>query len=96
MHKTDALRDSSHEYPMRRVHMMIEEQKKYYELADYAVESIMEDPNLASDYELSNYGDDDLDGDFQHYLPSCLLRDEKSIYCHEYYGDLSYLFSSTR
>ena len=66
---------------LRRIHM-IEEQKKYYKPADYAVESIMEDPDLASDYELSDYSDDDLDGDFQHYLPIRLMRDGKSMCCH--------------
>ena len=72
----------------------IEDAKKYYDLSDYAIQNIEEDPDYADLYQLyqlPNYNDPDVDGGFLRYLFGCLLRDKKPVCCHEYHGNLSHL-----
>lgn len=68
---------------LMRFHL-IEHAKKWYDYYDDMVQDIEEDPNYASDYELSDYTDEDNDIDFQHYLPGSLMIDGKSVCCDEH------------
>ena len=45
--------------------------------------AVIEDPNLMSDPEISDFSDDG-DDKLPRYLPNCLCRQEKSICCHKY------------
>ena len=47
---------------------------------------ILADLELASDSDLSDYHDDDPDGDFQKYLPSVLMSEGKSLCCQGFYS----------
>ena len=70
---------------MIHFHIIEDAKKNYYERADAIIE-IEEDPDLAFDYEQSDYSDDDIDGDFRNYLLGCLMDDGKSVCCLEFEG----------
>ena len=69
---------------LMRFHL-IEHTKKTYDYYEDMVQTIEEDPDYASDYELSDYSDDEEnDSDFQHYLPGSLIAEGWSVCCDEH------------
>ena len=64
---------------------LIEHAKKLYDYYDDLVQEILDDLAYASDYELSDYSDDEKNNsDFKHYLLSSLIIGGRSMYCDEY------------